>query len=684
MKSHFLAVTVILVFTLVLGTTTDTLAQAEPIKFGKIELVDLQMKTYDKDTSAEAVVLCDYGHASFEYHNDYGFQIRFERTIRIKILKKAGYSWATGEIPFYKTTGRGEEKIAELKGYTYNLQNGEIVKEKLTKEGIFTEQKDENWFIQKFTLPNVKEGSVVEYTYTRISPFIYNFQEWTFQSTIPVRWSEYRAVIPEYFNYKMQANGYEPVESKTKSTEATFNLRIEGSGGVTTFARNEPRVSTHYEQIKAIATAHQWIAKDVPAIRPEAYITTPIDYLTQIDFELSSTNYPGQGFKPYSSSWTSLNEQLLKSEYFGAPLKRAGFLKDIIAKIQAEHKEPLTQALTAYEFLRHYMTWNGESSIYSKNGTKKAFDTRVGNAADINLMLTAMLKDMGLAAEPVLVSTRSHGRILPYYAVLNKFNYVVTKLTVGDQTVLLDATDMYVIAGMLPTRCLNGIGRVIDAGSGDWISLEPKEKATELTSIQMAVNDDGELKGKLEKSLAGYDAWEHRKKIVAAGKDKHTENLKKEHPTWQIDKIDIINIDKCNEVLNEKYELTMADVCQKAGNTLYLKPMLSEALTESPFKLTERKYPVDFGTTTEKTYVASITIPTGFKVEEMPKNAVFTLPENSGRFSFLVAVNGNTIQVSSKLSLKKTVYYAEEYAALREFFAQIVSKHAEQIVLKKM
>ncbi|MBD0260582.1 MAG: hypothetical protein ICV83_33105, partial [Cytophagales bacterium] len=44
---------------------------------------------------------------------------------------------------------------------------------------------------------------------------------------------------------------------------------------------------------------------------------------------------------------------------------------------------------------------------------------------------------------------------------------------------------------------------------------------------------------------------------------------------------------------------------------------------------------------------------------------------------------GNVIQVTSKISLRKSLYLPEEYAHLKEFYHQIVSKHAEQIVLKK-
>ena len=37
-------------------------AQDAPVKFGKVDRAALEMKVYDKDTSAAAVILCDYGY----------------------------------------------------------------------------------------------------------------------------------------------------------------------------------------------------------------------------------------------------------------------------------------------------------------------------------------------------------------------------------------------------------------------------------------------------------------------------------------------------------------------------------------------------------------------------------------------------------------------------------------------
>ena len=145
-------------------------AQADPIKFGKIDERDLTSQNFLADSAAPAVVLCDFGRSRFDYAEK-GFRVVFERVTRVKILKKSGYDYATVQVPLYHKDNR-EEKISGLKGFTYNLVNGQVVKEKLNSEAIFKEESSPNVTIRKFTLPNVRVGSVVEYTYSVASEFI--------------------------------------------------------------------------------------------------------------------------------------------------------------------------------------------------------------------------------------------------------------------------------------------------------------------------------------------------------------------------------------------------------------------------------------------------------------------------------------------------------------------------------
>ena len=53
-------------------------------------------------------------------------------------------------------------------------------------------------------------------------------------------------------------------------------------------------------------------------------------------------------------------------------------------------------------------------------------------------------------------------------------------------------------------------------------------------------------------------------------------------------------------------------------------------------------------------------------------------------FEYIIVVNGNDIQLRSKLLINKTTFVAEDYQTIRNFFAFVVKKHAEQIVFKKM
>jgi hypothetical protein len=113
--------------------------------------------------------------------------------------------------------------------------------------------------------------------------------------------------------------------------------------------------------------------------------------------------------------------------------------------------------------------------------------------------------------------------------------------------------------------------------------------------------------------------------------------------------------------------------------------MMGEGEDKNPFVSAERKFPVDFGALTEENFIATYTIPAGYVVEEMPKGTRVSLPEDGGRFSYLINTipEEGKVTISSKITFKKTSYFAEEYELLRKFYDQIVQKHAEQIVLKK-
>ncbi|PVY38558.1 DUF3857 domain-containing protein [Pontibacter virosus] len=653
-------------------------AQDLPAKFGKVDDEALKMRVYEQDTSAAAVVLSDYGYSYFTYSK--GFKVVFERHTRIKILKKSGYDAANISVPYYQRNSK-KETVYSIKGYTYNQEDGKVTKDKLESKAIFDEQTNENWFAKKFTMPNVKEGSVIEYSYTITSDFLYNLREWEFQSTIPVAYSEYNARIPEYFYYKQEQQGYLRFDEST-NTKSRDRFTITWSSEVTP-GMGGGRTPGGSSQVEATSDVYRWVIRNAPALRPEKYITTLRDYQAKIDFELQTVKYPNELPQVMTGNWEDVTKDLLIADRFGAQLNRKGFFKAEIAAITAKHTEPEQQMIAIHNLVKRSVKWNNKYGIYTTGTLRKAFDNKTGSAAEVNLMLTAMLQDAGLEAGPVLVSTREHGRVPQGSPMLNKFNYVIAHVKLGDKEYLLDATDPLLPAGMLPVRCLNGQGRLIKKDDQRWVTLKPTGKLTKYFNGELTINPNGGLTGKVTESSTGYDALSLRRTILEDGQDKYGEKISKEIGNYKVEKPEFQNVEDLNQALNINYNLSASGNGQPV-DVIYLNPMLGKGETENPFKLEERLYPVDIAVPIDYTYVAKFVIPDGYEVEESPKGAIISLPEDGGKFMYIVQREGNVLQIMSKINMLKPVYFAPEYPYLKEFYSQIVAKHAEQIVLKKV
>ncbi|PRY13675.1 uncharacterized protein DUF3857 [Pontibacter ummariensis] len=629
-------------------------AQAQAAKFGKVDEAELQMRRYDKDTSAAAVVLSDYGYTRFDFTG--GLKVIFERHVRIKILKKSGYDWANMEIPFY-VDGADKEKVTTIRGYTFNLEGGKIEKDKLDSKSVYEEQRSENWHLKKFTMPNVKEGSVIDVSYAIMSDFVYTMREWEFQTTIPTVWSEYRAQIPQYFDYKFLMQGYHSLYKNDK----------QNNGAPSQMVNN----------------AYVWAMKDVPALKEEKYITTLRDYQSKIEFELQRVSFPGEIPRTMTGDWKDVTGDLLMSDKFGTQLNRNNFFKDEIAAVKAKHQDPHQQMLVIYDLVKDRMVWDEKYGYTVNNPIRKAYDLRKGNVAEINLLLTSMLLEAGLDAAPMLLSTRNHGRVNTSSSpMVTKFNYVIAHVKLGDKEYLLDATEPLLPAGLLPLRCLNGHGRLIKKEDQRWVALTPDKPYSKLFNAVLTINSQGEIKGEARESVGGYNALALRQTILEEGESKYVERLTKEVGDYKMSKPQIKNLKDVSATLDIVYDISASGSGQE-NSIIYLNPMFGQGESENPFKLTERIYPVDFGAPIDETYLCRLTIPEGYELEEAPKSIAVNLPENGGRFMYMVQQNGNVIQVMSKVSINKPVFYAPEYPYLKEFYNQIIAKHAEQLVLKR-
>ena len=605
--------------------TLSSNAQKAPVKFGKVDIEDLEMKVYEPDTSASAVVLCDYG-----YFDSQNFQ--FIRLLRIKILKKEGLKWADYSFPSSENTN--------LRAKTFNLENGEVVDDKLKSESIYKERITDDYYRYKVALPNVKVGSVVDIEYTH--PLIPDV--WYFQWVIPVRMSELRLESSTYIGFRKNYFGY-------VTLDYSDNWR--------------------------------WIAKNVPAFKEEAYTNSIENYISKFEFDIMSINIPGY-YKEYTTSWEAVCKMLSESDYFGGALRGNLFLNSVAKDIEEKASTDLEKIKLAHEEVKK-MKWDETERLFSTYTTLvTSYNKLIGNSADINLTLIALLNKMNINAHPVIISTRPNG-LLPFYPTLEKLNYVIGYAKIGDTEYLLDATEELLPMGLLPKRCLNGTCRVLNGELSMPLSIEPAGKDKENVMYFLTLDDNLSLKGKLSCMRYDYAAFDFRKDYRSyAGEDQYLEAMENNYEGLRVNSMEINNLDSIYQPVSDNYEIEIKNAVNAIGDMLYISPMLHHQMEENPFKIDNRQYPVDYAYPIEKTYVFNYTIPENFEVVELPEPVMLKLPKNTATALYNVSQIGNNITITYKFSVNKALFVPAEYAHLKELYNLIIKKHAEPIILKRI
>jgi hypothetical protein len=643
---------------------------AQEFKLGKVSVVELKEKEHPKDSSAVASILYHRGRTFFNYNKKNGFSVNHEYEFRIKIYKKEGLSWATHMVPYY--TGYEDlrnETVKFLDGVTYNLENGNVIKTRLNNEGVFMKNINEYWGEASITMPNVKVGSVIEFKYVLKSENIVKFPIFNIQYNIPVKYSEYKTEIPEYFIYKPILIGYSNVTSDNKlvtgfqSYEDTYGQSM----------------SMTYGQINSVYTA-----TDVPAIKEEVYVDNIKNYRSSILNELERTRFPEVPVKDYSVTWEGVVKSIFENKDFGVELRERNYLIQDLKMIMKNEAFEEERVSLIFKFVQNKMNWNRHNGYYVEKGVKQAYIDKTGNVAEINFILIAMLKLAGLNANPVLVSTRENG--IPVFPNRTGFNYIICAVDIGGKRVLLDATNKLTTLNILPLNVLNGNGRLImENGASEEVNLAPEIPSKEVLSLMISLDGLGNVTGKYRGQKTNYKAYDFREKNEQISNESYLEKLENEYGDMQIKDYQIENSNtELFKPVTETFSFTTNKCCDIIDDKIFLNPTLFFSFKKNPFVQEERQMPVYFGYPTESKYNIDIEIPEGYIVESLPMAMNIATEGGVGTFKYIIASEGNKIQVSIAENISEAIVPADFYDVLKGFFQQIVDKQNEKIVLKKI
>jgi len=655
------------------------LSSAQNYKFGKVSKEELEEKFNPLDSSASATYLYKYRKTFFEYQQSTGFELVTVVHERVKIYNQQGFDYATKAVSLYKSNSN-QEKVTNIKAYTYNLIDGKIEGAKLKKDGIFKTETSKYRNQTKFTMPNIKEGSVVEYSYKIISPFYQNIDEYQFQHAIPIKKLEAEFQTPEYYNFKVNMKGFLPITPKIENRRGKLKYKNK-------IPINENKaldVTTHYRtgEVEFNKTVTTYNLENVPALKEEPYVNNINNYRASVKYELSYKKLPNSNIEYYSSTWEDVVKAVYKRSEFGAELSKSGYYKDDIDALINTVSDPERRISLIFDHVKSRVKWNGYYSKYTNDGVKKAYKTQVGNVAEINLMLTSMLRYAGLNANPVLVSTRRNG--IPIFPTREGYNYVISCVELPTGNVLLDATNKYGSPNILPYRALNWEGRIIKkSGTSSLISLYPEENSKTTTLMLINLFEDGDITGDFREVKTNHSALSYRNRYSNSDKDDFIEKLENKYEGLELSDFEVTNLDDLMKPIIEIYKFTIESQADIIGDKIYFSPLFFLKTKEDPFKLEKREFPVDFGYPYTSLYRITIKLPEGYIVESMPKTEAFALPENLGVFKYNLSHNESTIQLVIETKINTPIIPSFYYDTLKAYFNKLIEKENEQIVLTK-
>ncbi|RNC79806.1 MAG: DUF3857 domain-containing protein [Winogradskyella sp.] len=614
---------------------------------------DLLNTSYAADSSAEAVIIYDYGNAYFN-KNNWKLNVEFKR--KIKILSKEGLNYGQLEIPLF-IGANSRENIKDINVRIYNLDGGEVKVSTMEKDAVYRE-KNENWEIVRLVFPNVKVGSIITYSYTKTTSFVSKFQQWYFQHNIPTLYSEFNASIPGNYEYHIKLVGGLPLKENTSNIE--YNCLVAGRGA------------------NANCAVYKYIMTDIPAYREEKFTTTRENYIAKIEYELSVVKqFTGQ-VKKITKSWSDVDDELKSDKDFGRLINRKNLVKHLLPAVITSITDDKEKAKAIYQYVLNNYKWNKKSGIYDSS-IKRLLENKSGNAVEINLLLQNILHSEGFEAYPMLISTRQNGLATKVYPVLTDFNYVIVKLIIGEDTILIDATTPYLSFGELPIRCLNQYGRVFDVNYGSyWESTIPKNYSSTQIGVKYKLNENNQLTGTLNRGITGYSAHNY-KKLFNENTTAYKEALKNEFNNSLVSSHKVLSKSIQDKRFVEQIELIHDE--EFVGDKIYFNPFVYRFFNENPFKLELRTYPIDFGYKQAYLYSMEVDLGDKLKVMEIPGDSNFALPNKAGLVSVSFQNTGSKLTVFLRIKFDKAIYDAGYYDALKSFMSKIIELQNNSIIV---
>jgi hypothetical protein len=637
-------------------------AQHQKFKIPDVTMEDLTLPSCSIDSSAPAFVFFDKCDIEF-VQGEGNFDVLYTRTLRMKILRKAGIQYGELAIPIHLSRdGSKRDDLRELRAFTYNQVNGKVMKAKVEAENIFEQKISDHLLIRKFAFPDVHEGSVLEIRYEIRSPFRFNLNDWAFQWKIPVLHSECNLKYTPFYLYTYllkNATKFDKYEEyQVDGLEKEF-YNTTYKEGMCHFAMN-----------------------NVPAFTETDFVSSDEEYLITLHFQVNKVTDTRGVSENLCSTWDELAETLTDDESFGKYISSGQSIsKQLFGEGKTEALPPAARFDTIVSWVKVNNSWDGKERIFAEHKAKELLKRKTGSSAEINLFLCGLLKADGIEAYPVLLSSRGNAKVVKDYPFLGFFNYVIVAAKIDDKWILTDGTEPFCANNSFPSRCINGSGLMVQGKKTMWVDIPARSNSSLEDRIRLNFTPGHDsLEAHVTRLAKGYNGIALRNRI-GTNTDEAFKYLR-EQGIEDGDSVLIINaaadsISKPYIIkLSSKIPVTMLDEMPE------IDPFCGLAIEKSPFEKPIRKVPVDVNYPRTITMITELVLPAGYRVKQMPESA--NREDELMSFNYTATQNDGKVMVHAGYTVKKAVYPAVEYKKLQQLYTLIVKKLHEKVYLEKI
>lgn len=636
-------------------------------KLGKPTMEELTMTTYAPEPDAKAVILYRSAKVFYTYTSR-GFILNTRHTVRVKVLQQEGTELADVGIRYYSPeSGAYRDIITEVKGAAYNLEGNKTVVSKLSSDLKNRERVDKNHSVLKFSIPNVKVGTVFEYTYLLSSDFFWDIATWYAQLRVPVFYTEYEVETPEWFGFHSEQTGMNILPCER--TFGQFFIHYMGA------------------DISCTSNIIKFHGDTLHSVKGDHYIWSTNDYRTKVTNELSYTQLPRDYRRNYTQTWDDVLRKMMDDEEFGGRLSLTNPLQ---AEQEAAEELQNMSVEEKTDFLRNMLInrlkWNEKYGLYGLPARKITTEESV-NSATLNFVLLSMLRDAGVTAYPVVLSRRSHGRIPYTHPTIQALDATVLMVKTSDSTHFFTdaaaAQEGYPLT-QLPEDLMPDRALAIYSKDGlNWVNLQNTPSNTRLiANIRAELTNEGELKGHVANMRSGAEAAHFRKACKQHSDSADYAQRLATKLNLEIEDWTTRNLDGSGPQVVEEFDFSQQ--LTPSDSHLYLNPFLFVNYT-SPFVEEKRTLPIEYGAPTQERMILSLQYPEDYEVEECPQSSNLKMPDGGIQMTLMAQNNPATRVVNINLTYKRTAmfYSVDNYESLRTFWAQVELIVGNMLVFKK-